>query len=222
MSTTSTKTAVRVPWTTLAIIWICIIVLPFRAPLSIVPAFVTYAFTEHWASIPLATASFVAYMFQHEGFQHMAYNIVPFLLLGAALEEAIGHRNFALFVLATGIGAGLVQYLVMPEEILGIVGLSGVVIGTLVVITLAAPNCTLFSFPAFGREISARVYHLTLFILAKQLYSFFGADESRGLDLTAYWVHFGGAVVAVTLWYFWLRTKIEAYKNTPRGARLFA
>lgn len=217
----SAKLSARVPWVSLSIIWICILALPFRAPLSIVPAFVTDAFTSHWNYIPLAMLSFVTYMFQHAGFSHMAYNIVPFLLLGAALEEAIGHRRFALFVAITGIGAGLVQYAVMPEEVLGIVGLSGVVMGLLAVITLAAPRCTLFSFRLFGRAIVARVYQMTLLIVAMQLHGFFTTDVNVQ-DLTAYWIHFGGAAFAVALWYFWLGDKIEAYSKTPRGAKLFA
>jgi membrane associated rhomboid family serine protease len=56
---------------------------------------------------------FVSYMFLHGSFTHLLFNMFALWMFGYALENVWGPRRFLLFYFITGIGAALVQCLVM-------------------------------------------------------------------------------------------------------------
>ncbi len=55
----------------------------------------------------------VTYMFMHGGFGHIIFNMFALWMFGNALENIWGPKRFLLYYMATGIGAGVLQLLVM-------------------------------------------------------------------------------------------------------------
>jgi membrane associated rhomboid family serine protease len=56
---------------------------------------------------------FVSYMFVHADFMHMLFNMFALWMFGYLLENVWGPKRFLTYYMATGIGAGLIQTLVM-------------------------------------------------------------------------------------------------------------
>jgi len=56
---------------------------------------------------------FITYMFMHGNFGHIFFNMFALWMFGYALENIWGPRRFLIYYLITGIGAALVQCLVM-------------------------------------------------------------------------------------------------------------
>jgi len=56
---------------------------------------------------------FITYMFMHGNFGHLFFNMFALWMFGYALENIWGPRRFLVYYLITGIGAALVQCLVM-------------------------------------------------------------------------------------------------------------
>ena len=60
---------------------------------------------------------FVTYMFMHGGFTHILFNMYALWIFGKTLESVWGSKRFLIFFLVTGIGAALIQQLVLHIEI---------------------------------------------------------------------------------------------------------
>ncbi|MDP2724465.1 MAG: rhomboid family intramembrane serine protease [Bacteroidales bacterium] len=54
----------------------------------------------------------VSYMFMHAGFEHILFNMFALWMFGNVLENVWGPKRFLNYYLITGIGAGLMQWLV--------------------------------------------------------------------------------------------------------------
>lgn len=59
----------------------------------------------------------VTYMFMHGGFGHILFNMFALWMFGNALENVWGPKRFLVFYMVTGIGAGILQLLVMYIQI---------------------------------------------------------------------------------------------------------
>ncbi|MCK9400183.1 MAG: rhomboid family intramembrane serine protease [Bacteroidales bacterium] len=65
------------------------------------------------ASMAFRPWQFITYMFLHGNFWHLFFNMFALWMFGYALENIWGPRRFLIYYFATGIGAGLVQCLVI-------------------------------------------------------------------------------------------------------------
>jgi len=65
------------------------------------------------ASMAFRPWQFITYMFLHGNFGHLFFNMFALWMFGYALENIWGPRRFLIYYFATGIGAGLVQCLVI-------------------------------------------------------------------------------------------------------------
>lgn len=55
---------------------------------------------------------FVTYLFMHGSFMHIFFNMFAVWTFGSILEHLWGPKRFLIYYLVTGMGAGLIQYLV--------------------------------------------------------------------------------------------------------------
>ncbi len=55
----------------------------------------------------------VTYMFMHGSFTHILFNMFALWMFGNALENVWGSKRFLVYYMVTGIGAGLIQLLVL-------------------------------------------------------------------------------------------------------------
>ncbi|MDR0206351.1 MAG: rhomboid family intramembrane serine protease [Bacteroidales bacterium] len=59
----------------------------------------------------------ITYMFMHGSFGHLFFNMFALWIFGAALENTWGAKKFLLYYLVCGIGAGMIQLLVIGLKI---------------------------------------------------------------------------------------------------------
>ncbi len=64
----------------------------------------------------------ITYMFMHEGFMHIFFNMFALFVFGPALEYMMGARRFIQFYFITGIGALLLQWAVQAMQVHSITG----------------------------------------------------------------------------------------------------
>src|SRR5215470_17955331 len=84
----------------------------------------------HFVACGVATGEYYrlfTYMFLHYGLIHLATNMVSLLVLGRALEAALGPLRFTVLYLVAGLGGGVACYVFTPTG--GTVGASGAIFG---------------------------------------------------------------------------------------------
>ncbi len=70
-------------------------------------------------------------MFLHGGWLHLIGNMMFLWVLGDNIEDILGHGQFLLFYLASGLAAGLAQYAVYPDSRVPMIGASGAIAGVM-------------------------------------------------------------------------------------------
>jgi membrane associated rhomboid family serine protease len=72
---------------------------------------------HYFASEKFRIWQVVTYMFMHEDFSHIFFNLFAFWMFGYLLENVWGSKRFLLFFIVTGVGAALIQMLVFYIEL---------------------------------------------------------------------------------------------------------
>jgi membrane associated rhomboid family serine protease len=162
------------------------------------------------------------YMFLHDGFQHIFFNMFAVWMFGRVMENVWGAKRFLFFYLACGVGAGLMQELVQfihYEMVLSnydavktglstiplsqyldmmlTVGASGAVYGILLGYGVTFPNQPLFIIP-FPFPIKAKWLVTGYVILELML----GIGNRPG-DNVAHFAHLGGMLIGLIIILFW-------------------
>ncbi|UII21416.1 rhomboid family intramembrane serine protease [Fulvivirga ligni] len=60
-----------------------------------------------WHSPAFRPYQFLTYMFVHDGFMHIFFNMLMLVFIGPILETTWGPKKFLIFYMVTGIGAGI-------------------------------------------------------------------------------------------------------------------
>lgn len=202
-----------IPWFTMATIGVCTALLPYGELLSLKPVFLVDAVTVHPEKIGTALLSLVTYMFQHSAFGRFEDNIFFFALCGFFLERAIGSQRFALFVIATAIGAGIVHVLFNPHMTLGVIGLSGVTMGLLAAVAVAGRQLIKVGWLVLAMRA------LFVAIVISQLYAAFFGKGIVGGDSNSYSLHFGSVICGLSLYVLWLRERLNCTGGDSTGAK---
>lgn len=152
----------------------------------------------------------ITYMFMHGGFGHLFFNMFSLYMFGSVLENVWGSKKFFLYYMVTGVGAGLINELVMflqvsfssnpaTEMILGnvpTVGASGAIYGLLLAYGLLFPNNTIqMIFP----PISLKAKWMVLAFGVLEL--FFGVTGTQ--QGVAHFAHLGGMIFGWILILYW-------------------
>ncbi len=126
---------------------------------------------------------FVTYLFLHEGFFHLFFNMLMLWMFGSEVERTWGTKEFLKYYFICGISAGLFQLIFRPAWV---VGASGAVYGVLIAYVLLYPNRMLMFFPFF---ISLKAkYWAMIFVGVSILMGVWGKDN------VAHFAHLGGMV----------------------------
>lgn len=162
----------------------------------------------------------VTYMFMHQGFEHIFFNLFAVWMFGRILEQVWGSQRFLIYYLVCGIGAGLCQELVQYADymvnlaefdgvrmgglavpmadylnMLNTVGASGAVYGILLAFGMLFPNQEMFIFP-LPLPIKAKYFVL----------GYAGIELVLGLtshDGVAHFAHLGGMLFGFLLIMYW-------------------
>lgn len=168
------------------------------------------------------TAQFITYMFMHANFQYIFFNMFAVWMFGRVLEEVWGPRRFLFYYIVCGIGAGLVQEVVLYLEYafdwsdytmvdtgmgiismseflnqLNTVGASGAVYGILLAFGMLFPNSEMFVFP-IPFPIKAKFFVIGYAVIELLL----GVSSHDGV---AHFAHLGGMIFGIFLILNWRR-----------------
>lgn len=88
------------------------------------------------------------YMFLHGGFFHLFFNMYALYLFGRPLEARWGNREFLLFYLFSGVGAGIVTFVwnLFQNPFIPTIGASGAIFGVVLAFGLEFPDAMLLLF----------------------------------------------------------------------------
>ncbi|WP_212524016.1 rhomboid family intramembrane serine protease [Actibacterium sp. MT2.3-13A] len=159
-----------------------------------------------WALIPAAISQgvllhgLVTSMFLHGGLMHLGGNMLFLFIFGDNLEDELGHLRFLGFYLASGIAAGLAQFLADPGSLVPTVGASGAIAGVMGGYLLMFPRArvdVLFVFVIFFRIFPLPAWIMLGVWFAFQLFG--GASAASDVGGVAYWAHAGGFVAGLVL-----------------------
>lgn len=76
-----------------------------------------YLGLHYFTSPHFATYQFVSYMFMHGSFSHILFNMFALWMFGSVLEQVWGPKKFLIYYMITGIGAALIQLLVIYIQV---------------------------------------------------------------------------------------------------------
>lgn len=76
-----------------------------------------YLGLHYFISPHFATYQFVSYMFMHGSFSHILFNMFALWMFGSVLEQLWGPKKFLIYYMITGIGAALIQLLVIYIQV---------------------------------------------------------------------------------------------------------
>ncbi len=145
------------------------------------------------------------YMFCHADFFHIFFNMLLLSFFGPILEEFWDQKQFLLFYIVTGIGAGVFN--ILMDLFFGIgqfgimIGASGAVYGVMTAFGIIFPNMEL---RLLFLPVSFKAKYMVMVLGSIAIYS--GFRSSPG-DNTAHFAHLGGIVVAIILIQFWMRRR---------------
>jgi membrane associated rhomboid family serine protease len=130
-----------------------------------------------------------SYMFLHDGFGHLLFNMLALWMFGMELENSWGSKRFLTYYLVCGLGAAVANLLVAPLLSQGgrTVGASGGVFGVLVAFGMLFPERPIYIY--FLLPIKAKFF-VAGYIILELFYGVTGT--SSGI---AHFAHLGGAAV---------------------------
>lgn len=165
---------------------------------------------------------FITYMFLHDpnSFSHVFFNMFAVFMFGRTLEQVWGQKRFLLYYFVTGLGAAIVQLLViylrlqsaLPQDAFMMintvtVGASGAVFGILLAFGMLFPNAELFIIP-IPFPIKAK-----WFVIGYGVFELFFGIRNYAGDNVAHFAHLGGMLFGICMILYW-RNKDKHRGNT--------
>ena len=181
------------------------------------------AFWLDWAMIPARIEAGQGYytlvtsMFLHGGIMHLAGNMLFLYIFGDNIEDAMGHRRYLLFYLASGVMAAWTQVVFDAGSTVPTVGASGAIAGVMGAYLLLFPKAKvdiLIIIVVIFRILPIPAWIMLCVWFGIQFVGVLSSGTQAGG--VAYWAHAGGFVagllLAIPLWRrlggpeFWNRT----------------
>ncbi len=128
----------------------------------------------------------VTYLFLHDGFFHILFNMFALWMFGVELERTWGSKRFTFYYFLTGIGAGITCVLASPSSLVATLGASGAIYGLLLAYGVLFPDRLIFLY--FLIPIKAKY-----FVMIMGGIEFLSALSTPG-SLVSHVAHLGGMV----------------------------
>jgi membrane associated rhomboid family serine protease len=127
---------------------------------------------------------YVTYVFLHDGFWHIFFNMLFFWMIGGLVESRLGTKRFLWLFFLCGITGAVAQAAIFPGS--RTIGASASVMGVAAACAMLYPDMTVWLF--FLIPIKMRYFLWVLVVL-----EVFGASSaSAATDRVAYFAHLGG------------------------------
>jgi membrane associated rhomboid family serine protease len=180
---------------------------------GLVPAHVTALVTGVGGMSPVAALlPFLSSMFLHVSWMHVIPNVWFLWIFGDNIEDYLGHFNYLVFYLLSGLGAALAQFVVESQSRVPTVGASGAIAGVLGAYFLLYPRARVLTWVIVPFYLPAWVFLGYWFVwqfLSGAASSVADSGGDRGG--IAFWVHVGGFAVGIVL--------IKLFPERPRRYR---
>ncbi len=137
-----------------------------RVPLAMVPALILGA-NAYW--------EFVTYMFVHANITHILFNMLGLFFFGPQVERRMGSSEFLLFYFISGIGAGVVSfviYVLSGAYTVILLGASGAIFAVLLAYATFFPDSMIYVFGLIPIRAPLLVVIYALIELFSQIFSF--------------------------------------------------
>jgi membrane associated rhomboid family serine protease len=156
---------------------------------------------------------FATYMFLHADIMHIFFNMLTLFMFGNDLERYWGTRRFLRYYFVTGIGGGVLSWLVAMNSIAAIIGASGAIYGLLLAYGLLYPNRMVY----LNFLLPIKVKWLVAILAGINLFSSITGDQPG----IAYMAHLGGLLVG----FVYLKGpeylgRLQTYRNNRRRDEL--
>ena len=164
---------------------------------------------------------FFSSMFLHAGWLHLIGNMWYLWIFGDNVEDRLGHFNYLLFYLLSGLGAGIVHTVLNYNTIVPSVGASGAIAGVLGAYMISYPKAkvlTLLPIFIFWQIIEIPAVIVLGFWFVAQIFSGTSAlaTSSASEGGVAWWAHVGGFVIGIILVRMFPRKDGPRYDIAPR------
>jgi membrane associated rhomboid family serine protease len=188
------------------------------------PALTEWGALHYFKSPLFKPHQIITHMFLHGGFTHILFNMIALYFFGGILENYWGAKRFLNFYLICGIGAAIVQMLMIPWEITrsvqgmadipteylneaiqqgvnqySMIGASGAIMGIMAAFAYLFPNTEIYIYYAI--PIKAK-YLIPIYVL----FDLFGGFSRQAGDNVGHFAHLGGALVGILIVMFMNRT----------------
>ena len=166
-----------------------------RRPGSISAFDYWFGLVPYEAITHLALWQFFTYMFLHDGFFHIFFNMFVLWMFGGEIERAWGTREFLKYYFICGAGAGAFHLLFNWGSHGVVIGASGAVFGVLLAFAVLYPNRIITFLVFFVLPVNMKAKHLVMIFaginLLAALQSYKGGPQSN----VAHLAHLGGLIV---------------------------
>ena len=72
---------------------------------------------HYYLSSDFKPHQFITYIFMHGSFTHILFNMFGVYIFGQVLEQVWGPKRYLIFYIVTGLGAALMQYVILHFQI---------------------------------------------------------------------------------------------------------
>lgn len=135
---------------------------------------------------------FVTYMFLHEGFLHIFFNMFMLWIFGCEVERMWGKKEFLQYYFLTGIGAGVLHFLISLVTHGGVMGASGAVYGVMLAFALIFPERVITLLIFFILPVSIKVKYLVMILAGISVFLGISNLFGESSDMVAHFAHLGG------------------------------
>ncbi|GBD93876.1 rhomboid protease AarA [bacterium BMS3Abin05] len=149
---------------------------------------------------------FFTYMFLHANLLHIMFNMFVLWIFGAEVEDTWGTRPFLKYYFITGVGAGIIDFLVYWAFGINAVtiGASGAIYGLIIAFAIIFPNRYITLLIFFILPVTMKAPYLAAMMALISIFS--GVSNLFGAgDNIAHFAHLGGMLVG----YLFLKTDLR-------------
>ena len=162
------------------------------------------AFANGHTSFEAAFLPLLTSMFLHQGFLHIAGNMLFLWIFGDNVEDSFGHIPYFFFYLVCGVGAGLFQALFDLHSTVPALGASGAISGVMGAYILLYPRARILTLVFIFILPVPAIFFLGIWFVMEFIsgMSTIGAGVMGGV---AWWAHIGGFLLGMLLTNFLAR-----------------
>ncbi|HEY9165980.1 MAG TPA: rhomboid family intramembrane serine protease [Candidatus Kryptonia bacterium] len=145
---------------------------------------------------------FFSSMFLHSGWMHIIGNMWFLFIFGDNVEDKLGHGNYFVFYILSGLAASALQAFVSSSSSAPTIGASGAISGVLGAYLVMFPKAKVVTFIFIFFFFDIIEMYAVIFIGIWFVLQFVSGLQSWGLDTSggiAWWAHVGGFAAGILM-----------------------